>query len=56
MQLIIQAAAGMLVAISAVIFTIWLITVVNNPTCESTPAIGVWGANIVKTFALCWLG
>lgn len=56
MQFIIQAMTGLLVAFGLVILAIWFIIAINDSTCNATPEIGVWGANIIKALALCWVG
>lgn len=51
-----HTAIALLMALIGVIFGIWLVTLLNDPTCSASPEIAGGTTRIRQYISFCWLG
>lgn len=47
---------ALFIAISVIIIGLWVITLINDPTCSASPEVAGGATRILKALAFCWLG
>ena len=53
---LVHTAIALLMAACMVIFGLWVVTVINDPTCSASPEMAGGVTRILQYISFCWIG
>lgn len=53
---LVHTAIALLMMIGGILFGLWIVTLINDPTCSASPEVAGGATRILKVIAFCWLG
>ena len=56
LMLLIHKTLAFIMLIGGILFGVWLVTLLNDPTCSASPEIAGGVTRILQYLSFCWLG
>lgn len=56
LMLLIHKTLALLMMIGGILFSLWLVTLINDPTCSAPPETAGGATRILQYLAFCWIG
>ena len=47
---------ALIMGLGLIMYGLWVVTLINDPTCSASPEIAGGATRVLKTLAFCWLG
>ena len=55
-MLLVHKTLALLMMLGGIIFGLWLVTLLNDPTCSASPEIAGGATRVLQYLAFCWIG
>lgn len=56
LMLLIHKTIALIMMLGGILFGLWVVTIINDPTCSASPEVAGGATRILKALAFCWLG
>ena len=53
---LVYTALAMLMLLGVIMYGLWVVTLINDPICSSSPEVARGATRVLKTLAFCWIG